>query len=234
MRSWANRHASPAAWTPAPVRHFVVRVRELPPRRVHVLREDTDPRLTVHRRACPAGQLCTVGYFPNGTPNYRYVWCFDDLGADPRCTGQIGFCGDHQPFACQDGHALSSISQRCPIGSDCGFDTAEPGTWPTCLGDVTGLPRPPKQCEDLGDAASVCANALPPCTDSGTSPCFTSWHVAGTCCDPQGTETDRGKCTGAPFRQVDGSIELRLGGFVACLPIGGPSVSWCCTSVGSP
>jgi hypothetical protein len=184
---------------------------------------------TIERRACEANQRCTVGRPPHGTP--ESVYCLDDTGPDPRCDGQIGFCGGDQPFVCQDGHALIGGTSCAIVGGVCGFDSTVPGTWPVCLG---GGPTPPDPCEDRGDAATYCPIWSPPCDGTPSRPCFNAWHVSAACCNPQAATKDPAQCIFTPFRRLDGSIEKRPGGFVNCKPAGETDLGWCCTETGSP
>jgi hypothetical protein len=119
---------------------------------------DQDPRFRIERRACDPGRLCTVGQ-PASDPSgqipaqARYVYCLADLGADARCTNQIGFCSENnEPLVCQDGHALSPCG-AIPCGpcspSLCQLDPNQPGTWPTCR------PSPPSLCTDR-DSGPFC------------------------------------------------------------------------------
>jgi hypothetical protein len=191
--------------------------------------EERNPRLTVHRTPCPDGTLCSLGYFsPTGLPSLARPQCFTDLGPDPRCMNQTGFCSDEQPFGCQDGHLLGPVAERCPLGATCNFDPTRPGGWPTCVGSGDGGPRPPAKCEDLGDASTFCSNLFPSCDDSGINLlCYNGWHISDTCCDPY-IDPGGEVCTGMPFRRLDGSIQKRPEGFLGCKYAGSTPPSWCC------
>jgi len=190
--------------------------------------------LKVQRRACDPGTRCTIGHFPHGLPDYSISWCFDDLGPDPRCEGQIGICAGDQPLVCQDGHALQGSLICAGAFRPCGFDATDPGSWPACLGVVDAGSGPTDPCEDRGDAATYCPIWFPPCDGTPASPCFNAWRVSSLCCSLQGNPMDAAQCSGTPFRRVDGSIQTRVGGFVGCQATGMIDENWCCTETGSP
>jgi hypothetical protein len=196
--------------------------------------EDHGGGLKVQRRPCDPGKRCTVGHFPHGIPDYPYVWCFDDLGLEPRCNGPNGICAGTQPLVCQDGHGLQGSLDCAGVGGTCGFDPSDPGSWPACLGVGDGGSKPVDPCEDQGDAATYCPIWFPPCDGTAASPCFNAWHVSAACCGAQANITDPAQCTGMPFRPVDGSTQTRAAGFAACKAVGMSEPSWCCTEVGSP
>jgi len=181
---------------------------------------------TVHRRPCASGERCTVGYFAGGTPDFPYVWCFADLGSDPRCTNLSGFCSGNQPFVCQDGHLLQAASGPCPQVYTCGFDPGQPGSWPSCLDNGDGG-SPRDLCEDLGDAPTACPIWFPPCDDGGMAPCYNAWHIPAGCCDTSAIDGGAGRC-GTPFRRIDGSKQERVGGFAGCRAVGMSQPAWCC------